>query len=105
MRIYIAGPWAHRGDMPGISEMFEKAGHEITWKWWNTPDIPENENRNEELTKQAFNDKRGVEECQILVLINSAKSEGKAFEQGLAVAKRKPIIAVGVLGGMSQNVF
>jgi nucleoside 2-deoxyribosyltransferase len=91
--------------MAVIAEQFEANGHEITWKWWDTPDIPENANRNEELTKQAFNDKRGVEECQVLVLINSDRSEGKAFEQGLAVARRKPIIAVGKLGELSMNVF
>jgi nucleoside 2-deoxyribosyltransferase len=106
MRIYIAGPWAHRGDMPTIAEQLEQAGHTITWKWWNTPETLEGTNHDEELTRQAFHDKRGVEECQVLVLINSAKSEGKAFEQGVAVTQKKPIIAIGKLGdGIAKNVF
>lgn len=106
MRIYLAGPWAHRADMPAIAEKFKAAGHEITWEWWETPDIPEGANKDAELRAQALNDKRGVETAQLLVLINSAKSEGKATEQGLAIAARKLIIAVGKLGdGTAKNVF
>ena len=105
MKIYIAAPWAHRGDMPGISERFEQSGHEITWKCWTTPDIPENADRNKELTLQAHNDMNGVIDADLLVLVNSAKSEGKSVEQGIAISNRKPIIAIGKLGAVSQNVF
>jgi hypothetical protein len=50
-------------------------------------------------------DKRGVKMADVLLLINSAKSEGKAVEQGLAIAYGIPIIAVGVRGVLSKNVF
>jgi len=105
MKIYIAAPWAHRGDLPGISAQFEAAGHTVTWKWWDTPDLLENSIWDSELMEQAFNDMKGVEDAQVLVLLNSAKSEGKAVEQGIALAHRKPVIAIGKRGGDSKNVF
>lgn len=105
MIIYIAAPWADREKMPEISKRFEDEGHGITWKWWLTEDIKESARTFEALQEQAFNDVKGVVDAQLVVLLNNAKSEGKAFETGLAVAQRKPIIAVGKLGAFSLNVF
>jgi nucleoside 2-deoxyribosyltransferase len=106
MRIYLAAPWAHREDMPTISEQLEAAGHYITWKWWETPDLKEGSIFDGELMKQAGKDMQGVIDADVLVVLNSAKSEGKAVEQGLAIAYKKPIIAVGKLGdGTAKNVF
>lgn len=103
--IYIAAPWAEREKLPAIAAQFEAAGHEITWKWWETDDIPEGGDREAELREQAENDFWGVFKCETLILINSAKSEGKAVEQGIALASGIPIIAVGERGLMSLNVF
>lgn len=106
MRIYLAAPWIDREKMPELAAIFQEAGHEITHPWWHTPDIPEGDWANhEELTKQAQKDKRGVEEAQLVVVFNTAKSEGKAVEQGIAIALRKIIIAVGKRGEVSKNVF
>jgi nucleoside 2-deoxyribosyltransferase len=104
--IYIAAPWKDKALMPEIAAKFEAAGHKITWKWWATDDIAEG-NRNEDaLQTQALNDVNGVLDADVLVLINTAKSEGKAVEQGIAIASGIPIIAVGKRGdGTSLNVF
>lgn len=92
--------------MESIAKSFETSGHEITWKWWSTPDIPESDRgQHSELTRQAHNDFNGVVQSDLVVLINSAKSEGKSFEQGVAISHSKPIIAVGRLGEHSTNVF
>lgn len=105
--IYIAAPWVDKDLMPAIAAQFEAKGHEITWKWWETDDIPEGEGRDAvKLEEQAVNDMNGVIDSDVVVLINSKKSEGKAVEQGIAIACGLPIIAVGKRGdGTSLNVF
>lgn len=105
MKIYLAAPWVTRSEMPAISSKLEENGHSITWKWWQTENIPEGERNSQALRLQAEHDREGVTSAQVMVVINSAKSEGKATEQGIAIAHRLPIIAVGKLGEHSINVF
>lgn len=106
MKIYLAAPWVDRELMPELAAKLEAAGHTLTWKWWETEDTSEGERTVEALAYQALKDFRGVVECQTLVLWNSKKSEGKAVEQGVALAKNKEIIAIGKRGdGTSSNVF
>ncbi len=105
MNIYIAAPWAHRAQMPAIATKFEDAGHEITHKWWEVEDVPEDTRSEEALRDQAILDVEGVLNGEVMVLINSAKSEGKALEQGIAIASGKEIYAVGQRGEHSKNVF
>ena len=40
-----------------------------------------------------------------MVVLNSAKSEGKATEQGIAIEMEMPIIAVGERGTVTSNIF
>ena len=101
MRIYIAAPWAHKGDMPEIAAKFMGLGATITHAWWETPDGKDPDY----LRECAEADVEGVKTADLVVVINSAKSEGKSFEQGIAVANEKPIIIVGKLGEHSKNVF
>lgn len=104
--IYIAAPWKDRELMPAIAEKFERKGYIITHKWWLTEDIPENSRTVDLLAEQAKADFEGVKDADMLVLINSAKSEGKAVEQGIALALGKRINAIGTRGdGTSSNVF
>lgn len=106
MKIYLAAPWKNREMMPELSAIFEAAGHTITMKWWETEVIEaEGRNHNADLRTQAEHDRDGVFNADVVVVFNTAKSEGKAVEQGLAIAKGIPIIAVGKLGGESKNVF
>lgn len=105
MKIYIAGPWIDRAQMPEIAAKVEALGHTVTHKWWEHENIPEDEKTAELLQEQAALDQAGVLKADMLILINSAKSEGKATEQGMALATGKPILAVGVRGTVSINVF
>jgi len=50
----------------------------------------------------ATNDFNGVKNANVLVLLNSSYSEGKAVELGLALAWNKPIC---VIGRNVSNVF
>ena len=105
MRVYIAGPWATRGDMPDIASQVESAGHVVTHKWWETEDTPEGVGADGILRQQALNDVNGVKQAHLVLLINSAKSEGKSLECGVAIRDNKPILAVGKRGDHSKNVF
>lgn len=104
LRIYIAGPWAHRQDMPAIAARLERAGHIITHPWWEF-DGDETNLSKEFLFECALKDVHGVLNADAMVVINSAKSEGKATEQGIAIAEEKPIIVVGKRGEHSNNIF
>lgn len=57
------------------------------------------------LKEQGEKDTQGVIDADVMVLLNSAKSEGKAVEQGIAIAMCIPIIAIGERGAQSNNVF
>jgi nucleoside 2-deoxyribosyltransferase len=107
MNIYLAGPWAERELMPGYASKLEAAGHTITHKWWEVEvEVDEEQWRDPTmLQEQAFLDVAGVVSADVVVLINSQKSEGKAVEQGIAIAHGIPILAVGVRGTVSKNVF
>jgi hypothetical protein len=103
VKIYIAAPWADKDKMPEIASKFDK--HEITHRWWDVDSKDGYDAPHAKLAKQAIDDVTGVSDADLVVLINSAKSEGKAFEQGVAVTLNKPIVAVGKLGEHSLNVF
>lgn len=108
MNIYLAAPWIEKEKMPSIAEEFEKVGHRITHKWWESEESPNEDEAYRDplvLRQAAVKDYLGVYSSQVVVTINSAKSEGKATEQGIALAFGKPIIAIGELGKVSKNVF
>lgn len=106
MKVYIAAPWADKALMPDIGEKFEAAGHKITHKWWDVDSTPENlPGTALILRQQAINDIQGVQNADLVVVMNTAKSEGKSFEQGIATADNKPIVIVGQRGSVSMNVF
>lgn len=101
MKLYIASSWLMKDDMPQFAREFEQAGHEITFKWWEVPDSEAN-------STQALNDLNGVLDADAMILLNTAKSEGKATEQGIAIASGIPIVAVGTqeqAWETSKNIF
>ena len=104
MRIYIAAPWIHREVAASWSFALEVEGHSISYKWWEHEGKGWEED-DEELARQAENDIAGVLSADLMLLMNSLKSEGKAVEQGVAIVRGIPIIAVGVRRGESLNVF
>lgn len=110
IRIYVAAPWIARGDAKALATILAEAGYTITMDWWNYegPALAverDTEQYAEFLHMCAVKDMRGVRTADVVVLINASKSEGKAVEQGLALAYGLPIIAIGIRGEYSQNVF
>lgn len=93
-RVYVAAPWEDRKGAAVISNILEAAGFKITHKWWAWEG--EEENASWEFKQEcAALDVRGVRTADVVVLLNSKKSEGKATEQGLAMAYGIPIVVIG----------
>ncbi len=93
-RVYVAAPWIHRHLAAEISDTLESRGYVITHKWWIFEG--EEEDASWEFKQEcAKQDQRGVRTADVVILLNSAKSEGKATEQGLALAYGIPVIVIG----------
>lgn len=105
MKIYIAAPWKDRTEIALLGTRLEASGNTITHAWWDTEDFKEENGETEQLKQCALDDINGVRTSDLVLVINSAKSEGKAFEQGVAISYGKPIIIVGKRGEHSNNVF
>ena len=113
MKLYIAAPWVDRAYASAVATEFERAGHTITHKWWDVDSTHEpptmsslhDAYSHEFLCDQALEDIRGVLACEVFILLDTRKSEGKAVEQGIALITGKPILAIGICGSESLNVF
>lgn len=103
MKIYIAAPWIHRDTMPAIATELESYGATITHKWWETES--DKVRTVEDHQWNAYQDKVGVQTADAVLVINSASSEGKAVEQGIALGLGIPIFIVGTRGEHSKNIF
>lgn len=98
MKVYIAAPWGNKSEAKRAADLFEAAGHTITKKWWEHPEVPGylvNDEDNAELDEQAEQDMWGVIDAQVFVLLNLGKSEGKAVETGFAIMGKGKLFLVG----------
>lgn len=103
-RVYIAAPWIDRDAAKMLGQLVEQAGHIITHKWWGW------EGEEEEATDAfkrecAILDVNGVASADVVLVYNSFKSEGKAAEQGIAIALGKPIVCFTPGEKPSSNIF
>lgn len=109
MRIYLAAPWDHRDETRVFAKVLKQAGHVITEPWWehhNVGAYPYEAKGSDldELVNQAWKDYAGVLTAQRVVVLQLAKSEGKAIETGLAIAHKIPI-CVYTPEGLYGNLF
>ena len=83
MRLFIAAPWCRRYDASQFAQEAEKRGYTITYKWWLAEALP-----TEIVKLQVFagQDYLGIGRAEVFVLLNLETSEGKAVEQGIALA-------------------
>lgn len=103
MKVYLAGPWVDREVCGKIGELLEEHVT-ITHKWWKL----EGGEGIAGITKRQFAeaDIAGVRAANVVVVYNSQVSEGKSFEQGIAVTLGIPIILFTPGGNnISNNVF
>lgn len=104
-RIYLAAPWIDRELMEDRAKKFEALGFTITHKWWRYEGAGEEHEKLEFLRQCAIDDVNGVATADVVLVYNTSKSEGKAVEQGIAIAKQIPIFIIGKRGEVSKNVF
>jgi nucleoside 2-deoxyribosyltransferase len=104
-RIYVAGPWVDREQVIPIADKLEQMGHVITHKWWEYEGVSQNEESPEFLRECAKSDFNGVASADIVLVLNTSKSEGKAAEQGIAIALGKPIVCITPDVNPSSNIF
>lgn len=105
MKLYVAAPWVRKADAIEQSQAFIEAGHEVISRWFHH-EGPAGDPTGalmdpDEIRRQVAEDIEDVRRCDVLVVLNLQKSEGKAVETGLAIAAGKPIISV----GPRSNVF
>lgn len=108
MRCYIAAPWVNKSEALAAKQLFEAAGLEIT-SHWITRDSSElaeplfgNPANEDYLCNEAVEDVEDIVQSDVFVILNLAKSEGKATELGFAYALGLPVILV---GQRDTNIF
>lgn len=104
-RVYVAGPWVDRHNAAALGLDVENAGHTITHKWWHYDGEGEHLESEDFLRQCAENDVRGVRTADVVVVLNTAKSEGKASEQGLAIAYGIPVVVITPGEKPTSNIF
>lgn len=103
-KIYVAAPWVDKNLAAAAAEYLQKAGHTITRNWWDF-DSTEDGLPESFLRECAKKDVEGVVDCDVVIVMNTQKSEGKAVEQGIAIALEKPIICITYGAKPSSNIF
>jgi nucleoside 2-deoxyribosyltransferase len=104
-RIYVAGPWLDRFNAANVAQVFEERGHTITHKWWLYEGEGEHKESEEFMQNCAKLDLDGVKHADVVVVLNTYKSEGKAVEQGIAIGYGIPIILITPGERPSANIF
>lgn len=103
MKIYCAGPWTYKETLKDIALAIRGLGFEVTSRWHDTT---HNSNIYEAAPKvmkdEAQKDYDDLGRADTVVYMNLTKSEGKATELGIALARGYTIYAV---GGKQGNVF
>lgn len=103
MTIYCAGPWANKAELKVIATTLRDAGFIVVSRWHDTT-----HNSNiyeappEVMVEEALKDWDDIGMADTIVYMNLAKSEGKATELGIALARNYEIY---VVGGKQNNVF
>lgn len=99
MRLYVAAPWVRRAQACEAADYLRAEGFLVQARW-----LRGHEDTANPLTLQAeaIADVEDVLACDVFVLLNLAKSEGKATELGIAYCAGKPVVVVGPKSG---NIF
>lgn len=102
-KVYLAGPWACKTAMKAIADVLRSNQIVLTSRWHDSDyDSAVYEGSPHTMETECQKDWNDINEADTLVYMNLVKSEGKATELGIALAKGLPIY---VVGGKQNNVF
>jgi nucleoside 2-deoxyribosyltransferase len=104
-RVYVAGPWVDRAQAQYLANVIASKGHTITHPWWAYEGKGEEFETEEFMRTCAIKDVTGVTTADVVVVLNTAKSEGKATEQGIAIARGLPIVVITPGEKPTSNIF
>lgn len=94
--LYLAAPWVYRDEARRVRRMLQDAGFEVNARWLDfSSDDPDATHSIAVLQQEAKHDVEDIQRADIFVVLNLAKSEGKATEQGMAYMLGTPIVVVG----------
>lgn len=100
--IYLAAPWRYRTHAKQVADQLRTAGHQIVSRWHDEwADQSDLGVKPDVLRQEAEYDLADVRACDVMLVLNWEKSEGKAVEQGYAIALKIPVVVVGA----QSNVF
>lgn len=112
VKIYLAAPWVHKENAKAVRDQFVAAGIEVTSRWLDFHGQSGAEWDPEVLEREAVNDLEDICAADGMVILHSAVSEGKSFEQGffLGASKllgknNKMIVVLAEDFGRSHNIF
>jgi nucleoside 2-deoxyribosyltransferase len=90
IRVYLAGPWKHRLSAAMGRSYLRHRGIDVVSNWTDVDDTKDSQ----QLQKAAQQDWNELQQADVLVLLNLAKSEGKAVEFGSALQRGIRVIVV-----------
>lgn len=93
--VYVAAPWTHRVFAAAFANMLPFPQYRHLHSWWS--DDPR-EGDIAGWIKCAVSDLMASSSCDIFILLNLDKSEGKSVETGLALARYERGESVRMLG-------
>lgn len=91
MKIYIASSFLNKENVRRVMDMFEKAGHTITYDWT----IHEHTDDETVLRRESIKDAQGVHDSEVFVLLLPFRY-GSASEFGAAIILGKLGIVIGI---------
>lgn len=103
-KVYVASAWITGNKALEAKAQLEAAGIEVTSRWLERVDKPDDPTydytkdpsyMNTIAQEESFKDIEDVKRADAVVVVNLAKSEGKAVETGMAIAWGIPVIVVG----------
>lgn len=109
MKVYVAASSLNWGLARGMMKHVIAAGHEITYDW--TQDVEKfggddpRKVPHEVMLRAATNDRQGVIDCDLFILMWSDLCFGAIVETGMALALHKQVWIIGDSEEIRFNVF
>ena len=108
MKFYVAGPWNNKEEVRAIQQTILDHGHEITVDWTLHPSTMPHETNAHEASRQAVNDLKGIQDCEVFIIVTNEAGRGMYVELGAALARaqiHQPVRVFAVGEHSNNSVF